>query len=109
MNAEVDAGRAADKAGSGAVAVKGLEQQLEAARREAAELREARLEAEAAHNRERLAHAGLLVRAGSAALGVMAGQGAALCKTENSANASASAHAHAKAPTLAVHPPTRAG
>lgn len=62
MNAELDAGRAQDKAGSGAVTVKGLEQQLEAARREAAELREARLEGETAHNKERLAQAGLLVR-----------------------------------------------
>jgi hypothetical protein len=62
LNAELEAGRAADKASSAAVAVKGLEQQAEVARLEAAELREARLEAEAAHSQGRLQLAGLLVR-----------------------------------------------
>lgn len=40
VNAELDAGRAQDKASNAAVALKGLEQQLEALRAEAAELRE---------------------------------------------------------------------
>ncbi|KAL4436968.1 hypothetical protein ABPG75_004107 [Micractinium tetrahymenae] len=60
VNAELDAGRAADKASTAAVQLKVLEQALESARREAAELREGRLEAEATHNKERLAQAGLL-------------------------------------------------
>lgn len=58
MNAELDAGRAADRASGAAVALKGLQKQVQGA----AELREARLEADAAHNKERLQHAGLLVR-----------------------------------------------
>ncbi|KAL4430551.1 hypothetical protein ABPG77_005791 [Micractinium sp. CCAP 211/92] len=60
VNAELDAGRASDKASAAAVQLKGLEQALEAARREAAEGREGRLEAEATRNKERLAQAGLL-------------------------------------------------
>jgi hypothetical protein len=62
VNAELDAGRAADRASGAAVALKGLQKQVQGAQREAAELREARLEADAAHNKERLQHAGLLVR-----------------------------------------------
>ena len=62
VNAELEASRAADKASGAAVQLKGLEAQAEGARREAAELRESRLEAEAAHNKERLQQAGLLVR-----------------------------------------------
>ncbi len=40
MNAELDAGHAQDKASNAAVALKGLEQQLEGLRAEAAELRD---------------------------------------------------------------------
>ncbi len=66
VNAELEAGRAADRASSAAVALKGLEQQLEGARREAADLRGSRLEEQSAHNRERLQQAGLLVGGGGA-------------------------------------------
>lgn len=62
VNAELEASRAVDRAGSAAVACKGLEQQAEGAQREAAELREALLQAEAAHSQGRLQQAGLLVR-----------------------------------------------
>ena len=40
VNAELDAGRAQDKASNAAVALKGLEQQLEGLRAEATELRD---------------------------------------------------------------------
>lgn len=60
VNAEMDAGRAADKASTAAVQLKGMEQALEVAKREATELREGRLSAETSHNKERLAQAGLL-------------------------------------------------
>jgi hypothetical protein len=53
-----------DKASGAAVQLKGMEQQLDSARGEAAKLREGRLQAEAAHNKERLEQAGLLVGAG---------------------------------------------
>ena len=100
------AGRRAPPAGEpgqrGGLALLLLPPPLQGARREAAELREARLEAEAAHNRERLSHAGLLVRSRVACC-----EGP---RQKTGQPASTSAHAQllpaASLPTACMHPPT---